>query len=331
MEKINVKLKLSLEDIDYIESESSMRLSGKSIEPNEHVPLNSYHTHDIELNKPFSILKESWDEQDIRIIESLTSTASKATIGAVVLQEGIAHLCYVTDSMTKLITKVEKSIPRKNIYSSSSQDKALESFLTTTAQSVIRNFDLQKLKVILLASPGFTAQLLFDKIINLAKGGQHNSKDSIYSIILKNKSKFIITHSSTGYLQGLEEVLLNPINQKLLSETKFAEESNILAQFQLALNNDDGRAWYGLDEVTKAINLDAVKYLMISDSLFKNDDINIRKNYIELTKTAENMGQKVYIFSSLHESGVQLNQLTGIAALLKYPMELDSDEDENDE
>lgn len=36
------------------------------------------------------------------------------------------------------------------------------------------------------------------------------------------------------------------------------------------------------------------------------------------------------MFSSLHESGIQLDQLTGIAALLKYPVPDLDDSDEDD-
>ena len=100
-------------------------------------------------------------------------------------------------------------------------------------------------------------------------------------------------------------------------------------QLQRALNDDDGRAWYGLEEITKALNMDAVRYLMVSDALFRSDDIEERRHYIDLTEQAKPRCQGVH-FSSLHESGEQLNQLTGIAALLKYPIPDLDDSDEED-
>ena len=69
---------------------------------------------------------------------------------------------------------------------------------------------------------------------------------------------------------------------------------------------------------------------MVSDALFRSDDIEERRHYIDLTEQAKTLGAKVYIFSSLHESGEQLNQLTGIAALLKYPIPDLDDSDEED-
>jgi protein pelota len=43
-------------------------------------------------------------------------------------------------------------------------------------------------------------------------------------------------------------------------------------------------------------------------------------------------GGEVLIFSSIHESGKQLDQLTGVAAILNFPVpEIESEDDEDAE
>ncbi|CAN3374619.1 hypothetical protein DIURU_000017 [Diutina rugosa] len=335
VEKMALTLKLQVEDVDYVSSADDMRISGKSIEPNENVPLNSYHTIDVELGANLTIIKDSWDEYDMTILNDLSNIESKADVGAVVLQEGVAHICFITDSMTVLKAKVEKSIPRKSTqYGSKDHDQAVDKFLTNTLQTMLRHFDFDRLKVIMFVSPGFVAKSLYDKLFTSAQAGVSSGgpEKKMFESVLKNKSKVIIAHSSTGYLQGLEEALTDPAVKKQLAETKFAAESDVLHQFETALNDDDGRAWYGRAEVEKALDIDAVRYLMVSDSLFRSDDIQERRHYIDLTERAKALGAEVLIFSSLHDSGVQLNQLTGIAALLKYPVpDLDDDLEEDDD
>lgn len=333
MEKVKLKLKLVVEEVDYILSADDMRVSGKSVEPNDNVPLNLYHTIDVELGKDFTIIKESWDEYDMTILNDLASIEAKADIGAVVLEEGVAHICFITESMTVLKAKVEKLIPRKSVqYGSKDHDVAVDKFLTNTVDTLLRHFDFDRLKVVMLALPGFIARSLYDKLFTTAAAGASlasGSEKKTYDAVLKNKSKVIVAHSSTGYLQGLEEALTDPLVKKQLAETKFAHELEVLHQFEIALNNDDGRAWYGRAEVEKALDLDAVRNLLISDSLFRSDDIEERRQYIDITERAKALGAEVLIFSSLHDLGVQLNQLTGIAALLKYPVpDLDDDIDE---
>lgn len=59
--------------------------------------------------------------------------------------------------------------------------------------------------------------------------------------------------------------------------------------------------------------------------------MNLRKSYINIVNSVREMGGDVKIFSSLHISGEQLEQLTGIAAILRFPMpELEDDESDDE-
>jgi len=56
---------------------------------------------------------------------------------------------------------------------------------------------------------------------------------------------------------------------------------------------------------------------------------------IKLAEKCEKSGATVLIFSSLHSSGIQLTNLTGLAAILRYPLpEIEaielSDSDDNE-
>lgn len=327
VERKFLKLKIAVEDVDYAPSDEVMRIRGKTTEQNQYVPNQSYHTAEVQLNKPFKLNKPEWDDISYGIILEASSIEAKAEVGAVIMEEGVAHLCLVTDSMTVLRNKIEKSIPRKSRGESGggNHDKAMGKFLNMVQATMIRNFDLGKLKVIILASPGFTATALYKNIID-------NAVKEDDKAILKNKSKFVVCHSSTGYLQGLEEVLKDKSVQKRLNDTKFAREVLIFEEFQKSLNDDDDKAWYGPAEVRKAVELGSVKYFLITDTLFRSDDIAVRKHYIQLTEDVKNQGGEVLIFSSLHESGEQLDQLTGVAVITKYPVpDLDEEEEEEEE
>jgi protein pelota len=48
--------------------------------------------------------------------------------------------------------------------------------------------------------------------------------------------------------------------------------------------------------------------------------VHKRQQYINLVEQVRGQGGTVLIFSSLHTSGEQLNQLTGIAAILNFPL-----------
>lgn len=322
IEKKLLRLKIDVEEIDFTPQDEVMRLRGKTTEPVEDVPVGTYHTAEIDFKHPFTLYKDDWDEIAFELINKSCSIDEKAEVGAVVLQEGVAHICLITENMTVLRQKIERSIPRKKRGDSSAHDKSLDKFYELVSNTLVRDLNISKLKAIILASPGFTANGLFDKIFQIAT--LNNDK-----LLLQARSKFIVAHSSTGFLQGLDEVLKTEEIQKQLSTTKFAKDVLLLDEFFKTLNADDGKAWYGPKECEKAINMGAVKNLLLTDSLFRSDDIAERKKYIELSEIVKNTGGEVTIFSSLHESGIQLDQVTGIAVILNYPVyDLDEDEDE---
>ncbi|CAG8481533.1 11475_t:CDS:2 [Scutellospora calospora] len=148
--------------------------------------------------------------------------------------------------------------------------------------------------------------------------------------LVENKSKFILIHCSSGHKHSLQEVLQDSAVQSQLTDTKFAREIVALDKFFKMLNDDPDRAFYGWDHVRKAEERGAIGTLLLSDELFRSADIPTRKKYINLVESVRSIGGKVLIFSSLHVSGEQLNQLTGVAAILNFPLpDIELEEEEN--
>ena len=58
----------------------------------------------------------------------------------------------------------------------------------------------------------------------------------------------------------------------------------------------------------------------MTDELFRASTPPVRRKYIELVEGVRSNGGTVYIFSALHVSGQQLNQVSGVAAILRYPL-----------
>jgi len=105
----------------------------------------------------------------------------------------------------------------------------------------------------------------------------------------------------------------------------------VLDKFFKMLGVDEMRAWYGPDHVHLAADRGAIGTLLISDELFRASDPKLRKKYVELVERVQQKGAEVVMFSSMHESGQQLNQLTGIAAILTFPLDVEVVEAEEKE
>jgi protein pelota len=93
-----------------------------------------------------------------------------------------------------------------------------------------------------------------------------------------------------------------------------------LSDFHAMLSNDADRACYGLKEVLTANEQVAIDQLLITDTMYRSNNFVERKKYVDLIDSVRENGGKVYKFSSLHVSGEQLNNYTGIAAILRFPI-----------
>lgn len=68
------------------------------------------------------------------------------------------------------------------------------------------------------------------------------------------------------------------------------------------------------------MQIHTLQTLLISDTLFRVADVARRAAYVALADSVRAGGGVVHVFSSMHVSGEQLNQLTGIAAILRFPL-----------
>jgi stalled ribosome rescue protein Dom34 len=86
------------------------------------------------------------------------------------------------------------------------------------------------------------------------------------------------------------------------------------------LSNDPARAFYGPSPIFAAAELGAIATLLISDGLFRTTDVAKRKKYAALVEGVRDSGGEALVFSSAHVSGEQLNLLSGVAAVLRFPL-----------
>ena len=290
--------------------------------------VGGYHTLDLELHRNFTLEKgEGWDSVSLDVVREAVKQDKEGTVPAVVMQEGLANICLITEHQTVLKQRVETSIPRKRAGRASDHDKGLLKFYQTTLETLLRHVDITEPRPLLLASPGFTAAGFLKYIIDEATRTGNKA-------VLTNKANFVVVHSSSGHLHSLNEVQKSPEVLAKLKDTKYAKETRLMDEFLTMLRKDDGRAWYGPNEVEKAVEQGAVGrgggVLLINNSLFRSQEIGTRKRWVALVDKVKEDGGDARVLSSDHESGKRLDGLGGIAAILTFPLvDLDEEDDKD--
>lgn len=322
--RVRTTLTIRVESIDFDTQAQVLRLKGRNIEENQFVKMGAYHTLDLELNRKFQLTKREWDSIAIERVEMACDVTQSADVAAVIMQDGLAHVCLITASMTLVRSKIDVAIPRKRKGNVQQHEKGLAKFYDAVIQGIIRHVNFEVVKCVLIASPGFVKDQFFEYMFQQAVKTDNK-------VLLENKSKFMLIHSSSGFKHSLKEILQDPAVVAKMSDTKAAGEVKALEQFYTTLQCEPAKAFYGKKHVIKAAEAQAVETLLISDNLFRCQDVATRKEYVQLVDSVRESGGEVKIFSSMHVSGEQLAQLTGVAAILRFPMpELEDSEDEHD-
>ncbi|XP_073314824.1 protein PELOTA 1-like isoform X3 [Primulina huaijiensis] len=289
------------------------------------VEIGAFHTLEVELHRPFVLRKEIWDSVALDVLHQASDPTTSADLAVVLMQEGLAHILLVGKSVTTTRSRVETSIPRKHGPAIAGYDKALNKFFDNVLLAFLKHVDFNIVRCAVIASPGFTKDQFHRHLMLEAE------RRSLRSII-ENKSRIVLVHATSGYKHSLREVLDAPNVMNMIKDTKAAQEVRALQDFFAMLSNvrclytyvhnllDPARACYGPKHVEVAHERLAVQTLLITDELFRNSDIPTRQRYVNLVDSVKNSGGSVYIFSSMHVSGEQLAQLTGIAAILRFPL-----------
>ncbi len=126
------------------------------------------------------------------------------------------------------------------------------------------------------------------------------------------KKKIIGTKdlSYTGEF-GMQELLEK--SGDLLAEEDVAEEKQVMQRFFHELSKDTGLAAYGDAEVRRAISMGAVDTVLLSEAL---PDATVE----EFEELAKPLGTDVRIISTETREGVQLREMGGVVAILRYPL-----------
>lgn len=184
-------------------------------------------------------------------------------------------------------------------------------FFERVFSALAKNVDFSVLHCMVIAGPGSTKDQFRQYL--LAQAYRVKSMEGV-------KSRVALLDVSSMGKEGLREVLGDPRAMSLIKDTKSATELRAMKEFNEVMLFHPDKACYGPKSVDLASELIAIEILLITDEMYRNRDNGLRKKYIGLVDSVKRSGGKALVLSSMHVSGEQLTMLTGIAAILRFPV-----------
>jgi len=307
-----ITLTIEVKSIEYDAAGDCIRFSGKNCEENQWVKMGAHHTLDIELNNKLTLGKECWDFMYLQSLDAATDVHKTSEVAVVLIEAGTANFHLLTAVLAKDVHRVSVALPRKRV-TTTGYDKAVIRFFEQVYMGIKDHVNLDLVKCVVVAGPGFVKD-------DFLTWMQQKATQAGDTQILQKKASFVTAHASCVHKQALKELLANEQVQKSIANTKAAEHLKALEDFYQMVKSEPDRVCYGPKQVKEAVAQCAIATLMVADSLFRNANLQTRKQYVEMTESVKDAGATVHVFSEQHVSGQQLAQLSGIAGILRFPM-----------
>lgn len=176
------------------------------------------------------------------------------------------------------------------------REGAAKEFYNRIAEVANKEFlPMLNLKGIIVGGPGPTKEAFFS-------GNYLNNNLKIKTIAVKD----------IGYTDeyGLRDLVDK--SQDLLAQEVIIQEKKIMEKFFTMLAKEEAKTAYGKENVLKALEIKAVETVLLSEIV--DDDT------IELFETkCQESGAELQLISTDTREGVQLKDMGGFAAMLRYP------------
>jgi len=329
--RVHCILGIRVEDISYSSDTNEIRCKGINVVESQDAAMGAYHSLVLQLGKPFAMGKKAgWDAIARRQLEEALRGSRDRSLVAVVMQEGLANICLITEARTIIKRRLEKSITSKRSGPEQMDRIAADTraFYDMTLAALRQEIDFEVYgdRPLLFASPGFVAANFRKHILKKSMEGEGTDKQ------LANLAKNVqVVHSSTGHVHALNAILEKAEIRKLIQGMRSVKEGEYLDMFHKTMKVDECKAWYGISDVEKLVrqgHLGASSILMVGNALFRSSDVEKRKMFTAMVQKVEAAGGEVVIFGG-HEAAEGLELLGNIAAILPYPVyELEDEEEE---
>lgn len=284
-EKKKVFLILKVEKIEFHEFSDRLRILGTISEGEEK---GKHHTFNLTIGDDLKIVKE-WKDWHLERIVSAIKSAKLPLIIFVAIDYDECTIAFLRSYGIQEIARIGG-------VSSGKQFEAREGKKDFYNEIFIKLKQIRNNEQIIILGPGFAKEEFFSFV---------KDKDKEFA---KN---VIIEATGQNGLTAIHELLKKGIVSEILKESRIAQETELVEKLlqEIAKN---GLAVYGKEETKNALSLGAVEILLISDEILRN------KKEEEIMDLAKKVNVKVFVISSVNESGKKLNGLGGIAGLTRY-------------
>jgi protein pelota len=300
-ERVSAFMGVKVESVAWDKFLGKLRVHGTIIHAPDIMPSGAHHTLNIALNQPVTIVKKQWPKHLLDRLYQASKT-EKPIIIIAIDDEGFA---VAETKQYGVEVKVEERMKLPGKHEADKRVAATKEYFKQAVNS-LRQLWTPNHNPIVVVGVGFVkgdfAKYLSDEAKDMAK-----SVADVKSV-------------NNGGVSGIYEALRSGVLLKAAKQLRIVDETEVMEEVMKRLGKNEGTITYGLEPVENAVAMGAVEKLVVADTLLREANEDQRLHLEKLMREAEQRRATITVVSTEHEAGEQLQALTGIAALLRFPL-----------
>jgi len=296
-------LKIQVEDVAFHSFSNRVRIKGTILEgPEDLVSIGSYHTFNMEVGNSLTIIKEHWPKFALKRLKEAENAKVSPLALIITIEDGSAEIFLAADFGIREAVSITTSISRKR-GNQKAHDATMREFYGDVTMAVRSQLEQNKPNIVVIAGPGFV---------------KDHFKDYLQDSGIPNLPPIMVESTNTIGVPGAKEILYRGVISKAVQGIKLEKETQLIEEILANVAKGNGLGVYGPDEVQRAVQYGAVEELLITDKKLREGTEQERRRMDQLIRDTEKSRGNFHIVSTEHPAGDQLENLGGIAALLRF-------------
>jgi len=300
-ERVSAFMGVAVESVAWDKFLGKLRVHGLIIHAPDIIPTGAHHTLNIALNQPVTIVKKQWPKHLLDRLRRASKTEKPMTILAID-DEGFA---LAETRQYGVDIKVEERMKLPGKHEAGKRSAATKEYFKRVVNSLNQLWAPRHSPIVIMGV-GFVkndfAKFLSDEAGDIAK------------------SVVDVKSVNNGGVSGIYEALRSGVLLKAAKQMRIVDETTVMEEIMKRLGKGEGTITYGLEGVENAVQMGAVETLVLADTMLREAGEEQRLHLEKLMREVEQRRGNITVVSTEHEAGAKLLALSGIAALLRFPV-----------
>jgi protein pelota len=303
-ERISAFMGVKVESVSWDKFLGKLRVHGVIIHAPDIMPTGAHHTLSIALNQPLTIVKKQWPKHLLDRLKRASKTEKPMLILAID-DEGFA---VAETRQYGVDIKVEERMKLPGKHEADKRSAATRDYFKRVVNSLNQLWTPRRSPIVIVGV-GFVkndfANFLREEAADMAK------------------SVVDVKSVNNGGVSGIYEALRSGVLLKAAKQMRIVDETAVMEEVMKRLGKGEATITYGLEKVENATQMGAVETLVLADTMLREAEEEPRLHLEKLMREVEQRRGSITVVSTEHEAGAKLLALSGIAAILRFPVQSD--------